>query len=125
MPDITGVEHVELSVSDLERSTAWYRALFDAPEVFRAAQEEYGIVATAIREPGSGTVLAFTQHRAQEGGPFTLAASASTISASASAARPTSKLGASTWTTSPSSTARSATTATASPSPSATPTASR
>ncbi|HEY7268869.1 MAG TPA: VOC family protein [Dehalococcoidia bacterium] len=71
MPEVTGIEHVELSVSDLERSTAWYRALFDAPEVLRAAQEEYGIVATAIREPRSGMVLAFTEHRGQEGGPFT------------------------------------------------------
>jgi glyoxylase I family protein len=71
VPEITGVEHVELSVSDLERRTAWYSALFAAPEVFRAAQPEHGIVATAIREPKSGTVLAFTQHEAQEGGSFT------------------------------------------------------
>ncbi len=71
MPQITGIAHVELSVSDLERSTAWYGALLDAPEVFRAAQDEYGIVATAIREPKSGMVLAFTQHAQQEGGPFT------------------------------------------------------
>jgi glyoxylase I family protein len=71
MPEITGIAHVELSVSNLEVSTAWYSAVFDAPEVFRAAQEAFGIVATAIRDPKSGTVLAFTEHSEQEGGRFT------------------------------------------------------
>jgi catechol 2,3-dioxygenase-like lactoylglutathione lyase family enzyme len=71
MPEITGIAHVELSVSDLDASVAWYSRLLDAPEVFRAADENERIVAAAIREPKSGIVLAFTQHRDQEGGPFT------------------------------------------------------
>ena len=71
MPEITGIAHVELSVSNLDVSVAWYSRLLDAPEVFRAADEKERIVAAAIREPRSGMVLAFTEHVEQEGGPFT------------------------------------------------------
>lgn len=71
MPQITGIAHVELSVSDLDASAAWYRALLDAPEVFRAADDQEQIVACALREPVSGMVIAFTQHRRQQGGAFT------------------------------------------------------
>ena len=71
MPEITGVAHVELSVSHLDVSASWYSQLLDAPEVFRAADEKEHIVACAIREPKSGLVLALTEHREQEGGPFT------------------------------------------------------
>jgi glyoxylase I family protein len=71
MPQITGVAHVELSVSNLDASSRWYSTLLGAPEVFRAANDEERIVACALREPGSGMVIAFTQHRDQEGGRFT------------------------------------------------------
>ncbi len=70
MPEIAGIAHVELSVSNLDASSAWYQALLDAPEVFRAANDDEGIVACALREPKSGMVIAFTEHRAQTGGAF-------------------------------------------------------
>jgi glyoxylase I family protein len=71
MPAINGVAHVELSVSNLDASATWYSTLLGAPEVFRAANEDEHIVACALREPNSGMVIAFTEHREQEGGPFT------------------------------------------------------
>jgi glyoxylase I family protein len=71
MPEIAGVAHVELSVSDLDASVEWYSRLLGAREVFRAADDSEGIVAAAVLEPGSRTVIAFTQHRQPEGGSFT------------------------------------------------------
>ena len=71
MPQITGVAHVELSVSNLDASAAWYSSLLNATKVFRAADESEGIVACALREPHSGMVIAFTEHKEQEGGRFT------------------------------------------------------
>lgn len=71
MANISGVAHVELSVSNLDTSVGWYSDLLGATEVFRAADPAEHIVASAIREPDSGTILAFTQHEAQEGGRFT------------------------------------------------------
>jgi glyoxylase I family protein len=70
MPPITGIAHVELSVSDLDRSVDWYCRLLGARDVFRGSSDDYGIDACAIYEPGSGLVLAFTRHRQQLDGGF-------------------------------------------------------
>lgn len=71
MPRIKGIAHVELSVSNLDVSAAWYAALLGARETFRAANDAYDIVACALREPVSGMVIAFTQHGRMHGGTFT------------------------------------------------------
>ena len=71
MPRIKGIAHVELSVSDLDASAAWYARLLDARETFRAANDTYDIVACALREPHSGMVIAFTQHGRMQDGAFT------------------------------------------------------
>ena len=70
-PKITGIAHVELSVSDLDASVAWYCRLLGARDVWRGRNDERGITACAILEPETRTVIAFTQHDAIEGGPFT------------------------------------------------------
>ena len=70
MPAITGVAHVELSVRDLDVSLRWYCRLLGAREVFRQPNEAEALVACAILEPRSGTVLAFTQHRHPTEGAF-------------------------------------------------------
>jgi glyoxylase I family protein len=69
-PRIKGIAHVELSVSDIDVSAAWYTALLGARETFRAANDAYDIVACALREPVSGVVMAFTRHGRMEGGSF-------------------------------------------------------
>ena len=69
MAEITGIAHVELSVSDMDRSANWYNALLGSHEVFRGANDERGFQAIAILEPTSRLVLAFTEHKAADG-PF-------------------------------------------------------
>lgn len=70
MPVIKGIAHVELSVTDLERSVAWYQSLLDASEIFRAGNDEYEIDAVALQEPVSRMIIAFTQHRKMAPGLF-------------------------------------------------------
>ena len=70
MPAITGVAHVELSVRDLDVSSRWYCRLLGAREVFRQPNEAEALVACAILEPRSGTVLAFTKHHHPTAGAF-------------------------------------------------------
>jgi len=70
-PPITGIAHVELSVSDLERSVEWYCRVLGARDVYRNRNDERGFSACAILEPASRTVLAFTQHDVVEGSGFT------------------------------------------------------
>ncbi len=70
-PPISGIAHVELSVSDLERSVDWYCRLLGARDVFRNRSDERGFSACAILEPASRTVLAFTQHDVMESTEFT------------------------------------------------------
>ena len=69
-PTITGIAHIELSVSDVDASVAWYCRVLGAKDVWRGRNDEGGYRACAIREPVTGTVLAFTQHDRIEGGPF-------------------------------------------------------
>jgi glyoxylase I family protein len=71
LPRIKGIAHVELSVSDLDVSAAWYMNLLGTRETFRAANDTYDIVACALREPVSGMVIAFTQHGRMQDGLFT------------------------------------------------------
>lgn len=70
MPAITGIAHVELSVRDLDTSEAWYVALLGARRVFADRDDERGLTSRALREPGSGTVLALMQHDANLGAGF-------------------------------------------------------
>ncbi len=70
MPLITGIAHVELSVTDLDRSVEWYCRLLGARDVFRAANAERGFNACAIFEPQSKLVLAFTAHDRETRVPF-------------------------------------------------------
>ncbi len=70
-PTITGIAHVELSVTDVDASVEWYCRVLGAKDVWRGRNDEGGYRACAIREPVTGTVLAFTQHDRIEGGPFT------------------------------------------------------
>jgi len=70
-PRITGIAHVELSVSDLDASVAWYCRVLGAKDVWRGRNDAGGYSACAIVEPETRTVIAFTQHDRIEGGPFT------------------------------------------------------
>lgn len=70
MPSITGIAHVELSVRNLDASEAWYIALLDLRRVWEGRDDEQGIIARALLEPNSRTVLALTQHLAGDDETF-------------------------------------------------------
>ena len=69
-PRITGIAHVELSVTDLDRSVEWYCRLLGARDAWRGRNDAGGYKACAIVEPVTSTVLAFTQHDRESSDPF-------------------------------------------------------
>lgn len=71
-PTVTGIAHVELSVSDLDASSRWYCELLGARETFRAADELEDLEACAIVVPAEPRiVLAFTRHNRGDHGRST------------------------------------------------------
>jgi glyoxylase I family protein len=60
MPDIVGVHHLSLSVSDLGRSTEWYRQVLGFDLV--AQVEGNGFSRTRLRAAGRGLTLSLTAH---------------------------------------------------------------
>src|SRR6266508_5317659 len=70
MPAITGIAHVELSVRDLDASTAWYADVLGMRPVWDGEDAAQGIVARALLDPQSGIVLALTRHTAVSGDTF-------------------------------------------------------
>lgn len=70
MPAITGVSHVDLSVTDIEASEAWYKRLLDAVPLFGGRNDAHGLEARYIMEPTSGLVIGLEQHDANDGSSF-------------------------------------------------------
>ena len=69
-PQITGIAHVELSVTDLDRSVEWYCRLLGARDAWRGRNDAGRYKACAIVEPVTRTVIAFTQHDQELAVPF-------------------------------------------------------
>ena len=69
-PKITGFSHVDLSVTDLDASIAWYRELLGMTRLFGGRNDELGYDVTYLMEPHSGVVMGFEQHDANPGSPF-------------------------------------------------------
>jgi glyoxylase I family protein len=69
MPDFTGVSHVALTVTDLERSKAWYEDLFGIQTIFEG--DEDGIKYCVNIHPGSSLIIGLRQHAAGSGDQFT------------------------------------------------------
>lgn len=59
MPEFPTIGHVALTVSDLERSVAWYRRLFDAEPVL---DEDTGPFRHVVWMLDGGTLLGLHQH---------------------------------------------------------------
>ena len=68
MPDIKGFHHVSLSVTDVDKSAAWYGEVLGF-EVVTTVDGD-GFKRTRLRASASGLVLTLTQHEAAEGGKF-------------------------------------------------------
>jgi catechol 2,3-dioxygenase-like lactoylglutathione lyase family enzyme len=68
VPDLTGqVHHVNLSVSDLERSASWYAQVFGLIELARSAGDSWSRV---ILAHPTGFRLGLTQHAGGDGEAF-------------------------------------------------------
>ncbi len=69
-PKITGVSHVDISVTDLAASKRWYGELLGMVELFGGRNDERGYDVQYLMEPNSGVVMGFEQHDANPGEPF-------------------------------------------------------
>lgn len=69
-PKITGFSHVDLSVADLDASVAWYEELLGMSRLFGGRNDDFGYNVLYLIEPGSGVVMGFEQHDANDGTPF-------------------------------------------------------
>lgn len=69
-PQIGGVHHVDISVTNLEASTAWYGELLGMVELFNHRNDDRGYEVRYLAEPSSGIVMGFEQHDANPGTPF-------------------------------------------------------
>jgi catechol-2,3-dioxygenase len=70
MPAITGISHVDLSVTDIEASEAWYRELFGAVPLFGGRSDTHDLEVRYIIEPSSGVIIGLEQHDANDGSAF-------------------------------------------------------
>ncbi len=70
MPSITGISHVDLSVTDIEASHAWYRELLGAVPLLGGRNDAHSLDVRYLMEPSSGVVIGLEQHDANPGTPF-------------------------------------------------------
>jgi glyoxylase I family protein len=62
MPTITGAHHLALTVTDVERSAAWYRDLLGLVSVFDGSDET--VTFRVLAHPDSGWVMGVRQYTA-------------------------------------------------------------
>jgi len=68
MPSIAGAHHVSLTVSDADRSAAWYSDLLGMPIVMSADEETVSF--RVLADPQSGWVLGVRQYHGREADRF-------------------------------------------------------
>ena len=66
MPEITGGHHIAFTVTDVERSKAWYCDLLGMVEVFGGDDESVSF--RVLAHPGSGFVIGLRQYHQQGSG---------------------------------------------------------
>lgn len=70
MVEITGsVHHINMSVSDLDRSAQWYQQIFSLTELTRISAEDGAWSKVILRHPG-GLLVGLTQHKRNDAEPF-------------------------------------------------------
>ena len=69
MADIAGVHHINVSVSDLARSTRWYGDLFGLTELARV-DDDAGAWSKVILRHDSGLLIGLTEHAHNQSQPF-------------------------------------------------------
>ncbi|MGH9032598.1 MAG: VOC family protein [Acidimicrobiia bacterium] len=68
MPDLTGAHHAAFTVSDVERSLAWYTDLLGLTELFGDDSEEVSL--RVLIHPASGWILGLRQYHDKPGDRF-------------------------------------------------------
>ncbi|MFF2775591.1 VOC family protein [Streptomyces sp. NPDC058052] len=63
------LSHVDLSVSDLDRSEKWYSRLLDATRVLDGTNDEHGFAFRYLKTP-AGTLIGLIRHDEQDPAPF-------------------------------------------------------
>ena len=69
-PAITGISHVDLSVTDLRASVAWYTDLLGMVPLFGGRNEAFAYDVQYLIEPASGVIMGFEQHDGNPGSAF-------------------------------------------------------
>ena len=68
MPNIAGAHHVAFTVTDADRSAAWYRDLWAMQGLLRT--EGKGVRIRTLSPPASEWIMGLREHADQPGGPF-------------------------------------------------------
>ena len=71
MPNVTGLSHIDLTVSDAERSAAWYRESLGLEQIYET--DSPGTFAGRLInmvEPSTGLIISMVQHERSEPGAF-------------------------------------------------------
>jgi glyoxylase I family protein len=70
MPKFTGISHVDLTVSNLERSVEFYSRVLGAAPVLDGRSDEHQFTAKYLFEPTTSTIIGLVQHDAASPAPF-------------------------------------------------------
>ena len=70
MPDITGLDHISLTVRDLDRSAAWYSELFGFTKLGQVPDDGQSGAKVLLYHPASKLVLGLSKHQRNPGEPF-------------------------------------------------------
>ncbi len=70
MPSITGVSHIDLTVTDLERSAGWYTDLFGLSRILEGRNDDHHFASCYLLHPDSLLIIGLVQHDGDGAGRF-------------------------------------------------------